>query len=265
MIAAIATRVGEAWALAAGLQLVLWLVQQRTKNAGIVDVGWAVSFAPAALLFAWCATSPITAWAPLAAIVAAWSLRLGGYLIARGAARSPEEGRYVHLRQRWAPHASSRFFVFFQAQAALTGILSTAFVVPFVAAPWDTGWLRTVGAMVSVAGIAGEALADAQLARWKRDPAHRGQVCDAGLWAYSRHPNYFFEWCVWLGYAVYGLAFAPWGLIALGGQAIIVASILGVTGIPPTERQAIRSKGDAYRAYQRRVSRFVPLPPKRDA
>src|SRR6185295_16436971 len=120
-----------------------------------------------------------------------------------------------HLRQRWAPHAASRFFVFFQAQAALTGILSTAFVVPFVAAPWDSGWLRALGAAISVAGIAGEALADAQLARWKRDPSHRGQVCVAGLWAYSRHPNYFFEWCVWVGYAVYGLAFGASGLLGL--------------------------------------------------
>jgi steroid 5-alpha reductase family enzyme len=83
--------------------------------------------------------------------------------------------------------------------------------------------------------------------------------------SYSHRENYFFEWCVWLGYAVYGLAFWPWGLIALGGQAIIVASIFGVTGIPPTEAQAIRSKGDAYRAYQARVSRFVPWSPKRDA
>jgi len=265
MIAAIAIRAGEAWALAAALQLVLWGVQQRTRNAGIVDVGWAVSFALVVAAFAGGAASPITAWGPLAAIVAAWSLRLGGYLIARGAARSPEEGRYVHLRQRWAPRAASRFFVFFQAQAALTGILSTAFVVPFVAAPWDNGWLRALGAAIAVGGIAGEAIADAQLARWKRDPSHRGQVCDAGLWAYSRHPNYFFEWCVWVGYAVYGLAFTPWGLLALLGQAIILGSILGVTGIPPTEMQAIRSKGDAYRAYQRRVSRFVPWPPKRDA
>ena len=260
MIAAIAIRVAEAWALAAALQAILWAVQQRTKNAGIVDVGWALSFALVIALFAWRATAPITAWGPLAAIVAAWSLRLGGYLIARGAARSPEEGRYVDLRQRWAPRASSRFFVFFQAQAALTGILSTAFVVPFVATPWDTGWLRAIGAVLSTAGIAGEALADAQLARWKRDPAHRGQVCDAGLWAYSRHPNYFFEWCVWLGHAVYGLAFWPAGLIALGGQALILASIWKVTGIPATEAQALRSKGDAYRAYQQTTSAFFPLP-----
>ncbi|MEP6865051.1 MAG: DUF1295 domain-containing protein, partial [Deltaproteobacteria bacterium] len=73
--------------------------------------------------------------------------------------------------------------------------------------------------------------------------------------------NYFFEWCVWLGFALYGLAFAG-GWIALIGQAIILASIFGVTGIPPTERQAIQSKGEAYRRYQRRVSKFVPMPPK---
>ena len=77
-----------------------------------------------------------------------------------------------------------------------------------------------------------------------------------------RHPNYFFEWCVWIVYAVYCLAFGRAGLIALVPQAIIVASIFGVTGIPPTENQAIRSKGDAYRDYQERVSKFIPLPPK---
>jgi steroid 5-alpha reductase family enzyme len=75
--------------------------------------------------------------------------------------------------------------------------------------------------------------------------------------------NYFFEWCVWLGFAVYCLAFGAWGLLGLIGQAIIVASIFGVTGIPPTENQALRSKGEAYRAYQARVSRFIPMPPKR--
>jgi steroid 5-alpha reductase family enzyme len=138
--------------------------------------------------------------------------------------------------------------------------------VPFVAAPADGGALRAAGAAISAIGILGEALADAQLARWKRDPANRGRVCDAGLWGYSRHPNYFFEWCVWIGYATYGLAFlGDGGWLALVPQGLLLASILWVTGIPPTEAQSLRSKGDAYRAYQRRVSRFIPLPPKRDA
>jgi len=263
MIAAIAVRVAQAWAIAAALQLALWLVQQRTRNAGIVDVGWALSFA---LVVAWLArgaAAPLAAWGPIAAITCAWSLRLGGYLIARGAARAPEDGRYAELRQRWAPRAGRRLFVFFQAQAALTAVLSTAFVVPFVAAPGDGGWLRALGAAIAAAGLAGEAVADAQLARWRRDPARRGQVCDAGLWAWSRHPNYFFEWCVWLGHAIYGLAFAgSYGWIALGGQALILASIVKVTGIPATEAQALRSKGEAYRDYQRRVPALVPRRPR---
>ena len=80
---------------------------------------------------------------------------------------------------------------------------------------------------------------------------------------YKYFGNYFFEWCVWLGYAVYGLAFYPYGAIALVPQALLLCSILFVTGIPPTEEQSIKSRGDAYRAYQARVSKFVPWPPKR--
>nr|HEX4317267.1 DUF1295 domain-containing protein [Kofleriaceae bacterium] len=263
MIGELAMRVGEAWATAAALQLVLWLVQQRTKNAGIVDVGWAGSFAVIVALDAARATAPVEAWAPIAIVVAAWSVRLTGYLIARGAARSPEEGRYVDLRARWGARASRRFFVFFQAQGALSGLLSAAFVVPFVAVP-EHGALVYAGAAVSALGVLGETIADAQLARWRRDPANKGRVCDAGLWSWSRHPNYFFEWCVWLGYAVYGCGFAlPYGAIALVPQGLLLCSILFVTGIPPTEMQSIRSRGDLYRAYQARVSKFVPWPPKR--
>lgn len=273
------------WAAAAAIQGALWLVARRTRNAGIVDVGWALSFTPIAWLFAWRGAAPWCGWLPLALVVTAWSLRLGGYLIARGAASGPEEGRYAELRRRWsagpdgqhgqdgpaggtdelaaARRADRAFFVFFQAQAALAAVLAAAFVVPFVVAPSGPAWLRVAGALVSGAGVVGEAVADAQLAAWRRDPARRGQVCDRGLWGWSRHPNYFFEWLVWIGHVVYGLAFWPSGLVALGPQALILASIWGVTGIPPTEAQALRTRGDAYRAYQARVSAFVPWPPRR--
>jgi steroid 5-alpha reductase family enzyme len=263
MIGEVAIRVLQAWLLCAVVQAVLWMIAERTKNAGIVDVGWSQTFSAVVLVFALQPLAPKTGWLPIAALVIAWSTRLTCYLVWRGAATGAEEGRYVDLRRRWALRASRRFFGFFQAQAALTAILSTAFVVPFVIAPWDSGWLRAIGFVVASVGIAGESIADAQLARWKRDPNHVGKVCEVGLWQYSRHPNYFFEWCFWVGLTIYGLAFAPAGLIALLGQAIILGSILGVTGIPPTEEQALRSKGDAYRSYQARVSRFIPLPPKR--
>jgi len=261
VIGTVLARLGEAWLVCATIQLVLWFVQDRTRNAGIVDVGWAASFTAVAGLFGVTASTSHASFLPIGIVVVIWSTRLASYLVTRGAATGPEEGRYVTLRQRWALRANKRFFVFFQAQAALAAVLACAFVVPFVEEAWDNGALRILGVMLSLGGVFGEAMADAQLARWKRDPANRGKVCDVGLWSYSRHPNYFFEWCVWLGFAIYGLAFAG-GWIAFAGQAIILVSIFGVTGIPPTERQAIQSKGEAYRQYQRRVSKFVPMPPK---
>jgi steroid 5-alpha reductase family enzyme len=262
VITAIASRLGEAWAIAGGLQLVLWLVQLRTRNAGIVDIGWAAAFALVVAAFAAGADASADAWLPIAVVVVAWSVRLSGYLIARGAARPPEDDRYADLRGRWAPNAPARFFVFFQAQAALVAVLSAAFAVPFAIAPrWPV--VAWAGAAISALAVIGEATADAQLARWRRAPANKGKVCDAGLWSWSRHPNYFFEWCVWLGYAIHGLAFWPYGLIAVVPQALLLCSILFVTGIPPTEKQSLASRGDLYRAYQRRVSKFIPLPPKR--
>jgi steroid 5-alpha reductase family enzyme len=251
-----------AWSLVAALQLVLWLIAERTKNAGIVDVGWAGSFSLVIALFAWRAHTPATTFAPMAAVAVLWSARLALYLLARGAASGPEEGRYRDLRQRWAPHASRSFFIFFQAQAALTAFLAIAMVVPFVRAPIaGLDPLRWLGTAVSILGILGETLADRQLDTFRR--AHAGQkaVCEVGLWRYSRHPNYFFEWLVWVGYALHCLAY-PTGWLALLGQAVILASIWKVTGIPATEAQALRSRGDAYRDYQSRVSVFVPWPPK---
>jgi steroid 5-alpha reductase family enzyme len=249
-----------AWALAAGLQLALWLISLKTRNAGIVDVGWSASFALVVALFAALAHTPPSVFAPMAIVVALWSVRLTLHLIARGAATGPEEGRYQELRQRWSPNANRSFFVFFQAQASLTGFLSLSLVAPFVSLPHASlEWLRWLGVGVSLVGIIGESIADLQLERFRR--AHKGQglVCDVGLWRYSRHPNYFFEWLVWVGYALHCLAF-PWGALALSGQALMFASIWKVTGIPATEAQALRSRGEAYRRYQATTSAFVPWP-----
>ena len=252
---------GAAWGAAAALQLVLYLVSLRTRNAGIVDVGWAASFTLAIAIFVALRRAPLAQVAPVAAVAIAWSLRLTIYLVLRGAAGAHEEGRYVELRRRWAPHAGRAFFVFFQAQALLAAVLCVALVLPF-AAPAGGAPIRIAGAGLAALALAGEALADAQLRAFKRDPRNRGRVCDVGLWSWSRHPNYFFETCVWIGYAIASLP-SPGGPLALIGPAIILASILRVTGIPATEAQALRSKGDAYRAYQARTSAFVPWPPRR--
>ncbi len=249
-----------AWALAALLQLSLFLTSLRTRNAGIVDVGWAVAFAAVALAFCSFSSHPLRLTAPITAMVVLWSLRLAIYLFARGAAApNREEGRYAELRRKWSPHANRSFFIFFQAQAALVAVLALGFVFAFGSSPVHGDWLLVLGGAIWLVGLTGESIADLQLARWKRTAA-RGAVCARGLWSWSRHPNYFFETLVWVGYATYSSAFAG-GYLAWIAPALIFASIWKVTGIPATEAQALRSRGDAYRAYQRRTSVFVPWPP----
>jgi steroid 5-alpha reductase family enzyme len=134
----------------------------------------------------------------------------------------------------------------------------------FVAARFPASGLRwqdLLGALILLTGIAGEALADAQLKRFRADPANRGEVCEAGLWRWSRHPNYFFEWLCWLAFPVIALSpDYPWGLATLLAPVFMYWILVFVTGIPPLEEQMLRSRGERYRAYQSRTSKFFPFP-----
>jgi steroid 5-alpha reductase family enzyme len=111
------------------------------------------------------------------------------------------------------------------------------------------------------AALAGESTADRQLARFKATPGSNGLTCRDGLWRYSRHPNYFFEWLIWVAYALFALS-APWGPLALASPALMLFLLFRVTGIPATEAQAVRTRGDDYRRYQATTSVFVPWFPK---
>lgn len=241
----------------------LHLLCRRLDNYGFVDVAWAFAFAPLAGFYALLGAG----WAPrrvvIAGLVALWSARLGGHLLRRVASHHPvEDGRYQQLRRDWAGKFGPKMAGFFQLQAASVVLLGVPFLLPALdATPGWSGW-EIAGVTLWVLALAGETLADAQLAAFKRDPAHRGQVCAVGLWRYSRHPNYFFEWLVWVAYALFALG-SPWGWLGLGAPAIILFLLLRVTGIPLTEEQALRSKGEAYRRYQAATSRFIPWWPKK--
>jgi steroid 5-alpha reductase family enzyme len=114
------------------------------------------------------------------------------------------------------------------------------------------------GLLLWMGGLMGETIADAQLTFFKeRNPANANQVCEEGLWYYSRHPNYFFEWIIWIAYFVMALA-SPYGWIAIISPILILYLLLKVTGAPLVEAEGIRTKGDAYRLYQERTSEFFP-------
>lgn len=242
---------------------VFYVLARRINNYGIVDIVWSYAFAALALFYAVAAPGWPVRRALIAAMAALWSLRLGTHLYRRVMGHHPvEDGRYVQLRKDWAANFAPKMFGFFQLQAASVVLLGLAFLIICLNPAPQLHALEFAGAALWLLALGGEALADAQLAAFKRDPTNKGRVCDAGLWRYSRHPNYFFEWLIWVAYFVFALA-SPWGWLAAIGPASILFLLLRVTGIPLTEEQSLRSKGEAYRRYQQTTSAFVPWFPRK--
>ena len=252
------TLIAAAVAAALALQLALWAIQLRTQNAASADLGWTLLVAGGAVLAA--LASGGDAWRRLlvGGIAAVWALRLALYLLTdRVLGGWAEDGRYRTLRREWGARASRNFLLLYLAQVPVGAL----FVVPIAAAmrggPLDAWAL--VGGLVWAAAVLGEVTADRQLALFRANRANRGAVCRAGLWRFSRHPNYFFEWLHWWTYVLIGHVALP----TLVGPVVMFVFLFRVTGIPYTERQALKSRGDAYREYQRTTSAFLPWPPRR--
>jgi len=266
-------------AIAVSLSILMagaWVVRARTGNSGWVDTIWTFSLG---LVGAGSALWPVAGATPnarqwlVAGLVAIWSLRLGVHIAIRTAGIT-DDPRYAAFASEWGVDSPRKMFIFLQNQGF--GSIPLVFAI-FVAARFPSAALRfqdCLGALILLIGISGEALADAQLANFRFVPANQGRVCDVGLWRWSRHPNYFFEWFCWLAYPVIGLSLGdplsypwafPWGLATLLAPLFMYWILVYVTGIPPLEEQMLRSRGDRYRDYQARTSKFFPLPPHNGA
>ena len=246
-----------------------WMVQQRTGNSGWVDTIWTFAVG---LVGAGSALWPLADAAPntrqwlVAALVAIWSVRLGLHIAVRTAGIS-DDPRYAAFAREWGVDSPRRMFVFLQNQGF--GSIPLVFAI-FVAARVPLGGLRFadyLGALILSIGIAGEALADAQLRHFRIDPANKGRVCDIGLWRWSRHPNYFFEWLGWFAYPAIAIPIAaplqyPWGWASLLAPLFMYWILVHVTGVPPLEQQMLRSRGQRYRDYQSRTRMFFPRAPR---
>jgi steroid 5-alpha reductase family enzyme len=245
------------WAAASAAMLLAWWLQVRTRNAGIVDVVWAACMSASALFYASVGNGSLLSRVTVAMLGGFWGFRLCMHILSR-VLNEHEDGRYSYLREYWGDN-QGKFFGFFQAQALLTALFSLPFYSVAHNSREGVSIWYALGLAAWLVSVTGETVADMQLARFRKNPANRGKVCRIGLWNYSRHPNYFFEWLHWFTYVFLsiGTPFPTW-LLSLLGPILILVSLCWVTGIPYVEAQALRTRGGDYREYQRTTSALIP-------
>jgi steroid 5-alpha reductase family enzyme len=249
--------------LLSGAMALAWRVALATGQSGRIDAIWAIAMGLAAVVAAAASPGDPLRRTLVCVIAATWSLRLALYLWRR-AISGPDDPRYAALKQSWGEAAPRRLFLFLQIQAAASCPLAlTAYFAAAAPRPGLDG--RDGLAIVLFAlAFAGETISDQQMASFKRAPANRGRICDQGLWAWSRHPNYFFEWLGWLAYPIMAIeAGYPAGWLTLSGPLIIYWLLVHVSGVPPLEAHLSRSRPAEFAAYAENVSAFWPRPPRR--
>lgn len=253
----IANTVLMVYGFSALIMALVWLLALKIRNIGIVDVAWAGLMAVAGIYCAWVANGSDLARIAVAALAGIWGLRLFFSLYKR-VSHEPEDGRYQALRLAWNGSAG-KLFVFFQGQAVIVAL----FCLPFIAAASNPqlnfDYRLILAILVFIISVSGESLADRQLAIFRGNPENKGKTCRVGLWANSRHPNYFFEWLHWFSYLLLAIG-SPYFLLSLIGPVVMLIFLYRVSGIPWTEAQALRSRGEDYARYQREVSAFFPMP-----
>ena len=241
---------------------VTWLLSLKLNNFSFVDITWSYSLASLVPIYVLLGRGQGIRKIVFGLLALAWSLRLGTYLLRRIRRHHPsEDARYQVLRAKWKSHLQRNFFWFFQAQAALILLLSVPLLLACLNPQPALGLIEWIGMGVTVISLMGEAVADAQMGWFKRRGTSSQEVCRVGLWRYSRHPNYFFESLVWWGFWLMACG-SPWGWVTVYAPLLMLYFLLRVTGIPLTEACAVASKGEAYRAYQRSTSAFIPWFPK---
>lgn len=246
----------EAFAMAFVVMTVLWAITEWLKNSSLVDAAWSLCILIITLHFFAHGKGFWLRSALGAALVLVWALRLSLFIFNRNHGKA-EDPRYTALRESWGEKQKIRMLQFFWAQGAAAAFFTLPFILLSAHSAPKLHASEWVGTLLILIAVAGETSADLSLKKFKNNPASRGKTCRAGLWNYSRHPNYFFEWLVWCGFALFAST-APWGWAAWSCPALMLHFLLNVTGIPKTEEQSLKSRGDDYREYQRTTSKFIP-------
>ena len=243
---------------------IAWLIAKRIGNASHVDALWAYGVGILGSTYVYFSNGDSSRKAFLMVILGVWSLRLGTHLLMR-CLRGDEDSRYGHYRQKWGDKADNFFFFFFQKQAFWVVLFASPMLIAGNNPEKFPSVMDGFGLAIWLAGMGGVCLADLQLSRFRSSPERKnGEICTSGLWRYSRHPNYFFEWVLWTGYVFWGWD-SPEGPALLIVPILLLAFLLKFTGIPHIEARKMETAGEAYQAYRESTSAFIPLPPKKSS
>ena len=240
-----------------------WLLQLKTKNAAIVDTVWSASFPILAMIYFVLVDGYTPRQILVLIVVTVWGFRLAGYLYLRTIGH-PEDSRYAALRKEWGEKQNILMLRFYYFQAIFALILSLPFALMIVNTTPTIHYYEIVGAWMWLVAFIGESTADYQLKKFKENPFNKGMICDRGLWYYSRHPNYFFEWLIWVSYFIMALDSA-WGIASIICPLTMYYFLTRVTGIVYTETQMLKSRGQAFIDYQKTTSAFIPRPRRKSS
>jgi len=242
-----------------------WQVQRKTGHTGWIDVCWTFGTGIVAALGSLAPLSSDSAGARrilIAVLIALWSVRLGSHIMMR-TRKAGDDPRYRELIRQWGTRADLRMFLQLQSQAAVGLILALSVALAAHNTRPSLGLSDFLGLALLVGALAGEAVSDWQLRRFRSNPANHGRICESGLWSLSRHPNYFFEWLCWLAYPLIAIDLSgqnPLGWLSLAAPVSMYWVLVHVSGIPPLEEHMLRSRGAQFRALQARTRPFFPFP-----
>lgn len=240
----------------------LWIIQVIRKDAGVVDIGWTAGVGAMAVYAAVAGDGWIVRRFLLGAMGGIWAARLVLYILKDRILVSEEDSRYKRLRAHWGKRAHAWFFLFFTSQSLLVVLFTLPFLAGAAKQNDSFSIFDGLAVLTWLISMSGEWLADFQLARFRNNPVNKGKVCSSGLWNWSRHPNYFFEWLHWFSYLFLGFA-APGFVLSFIGPAAMYLFLMKLTGIPHVERESLAKRGEAYREYQQTTSMLIPWPKKK--
>lgn len=232
---------------------VVWVIYRVLKNPSVVDASWSIGLMASGLIYLVSATLTLRTMV-VSLLLIVWALRLAGYLWYTRIRHGHIDKRYTELSSDWKISHALGFFLNFQLQGLLIFIISFVFYLISTSNQSSLTPIDAIAIMMIIIGVVGESIADFQLYRFKRQK--KTGVCQVGLWHYSRHPNYFFDWLTWLGFTTFAFQ-SNLGYLGIISIVVLYLIFTRITG-PMTERGSVESRGQAYLDYQKKTPMFFP-------